>query len=52
MGYLIDGLERMRKWLTETSPCNCSKLYWTTSTRQIIEFKKTEKVIDSKIKEL
>lgn len=52
MGYLLQGIEKMRKWLQMTAPCNCSKLYWTMSTEKILEFKNRMKHIEGGLKGL
>jgi hypothetical protein len=47
--YLQAELERMVKWAREVGPCNCSKLYWSNSTREIVLFKKREKDIEARL---
>jgi len=52
MGYLLQGIEKMRKWLQVTAPCNCSKLYWAMSTEKILEFRNRVKLVEAGLKGL
>jgi uncharacterized protein YeaO (DUF488 family) len=45
----LKEIEKMTKWVKDVGPCNCSVRYWDESKKEISQFKKREKEIDSKI---
>ena len=42
----------MENWVNTIGPCNCSKLYWALSTKEIFKYKKDEKEINEALKKL